>query len=339
MVEYTCNRCLKTFDHKHNYIYHINRKRKCNTVKDTVTNIIDTRPSIKKAIKEKVIEIKEALPTNNIVFNKDKIYDMANKIAKDGTISLQEDSEYGSFTVYNAEFNEPYCVYCNKQFISNSHRNRHMNNNCDVRKRYIELIKILDTEMDNLYIENKFLRTKYMGLFGDNYLFPFGTEKFIGVDNTLIIDSIKNPYRGIPEFIKAYHFNPLEKRYNNIRITNPRGLHLEIFNGSTWVIETKENVIQSLIRTYKDIIDMEIENVTDLLLPVQIRNYNDFSEFADYYISFLMYDTELTPTGKKYAKNVYQKIYSAVELMIINTFRKDKEEIINSVKRKNEEVL
>lgn len=32
MVLYTCDKCNKTFKQKSNYIYHINRKRPCNSV-------------------------------------------------------------------------------------------------------------------------------------------------------------------------------------------------------------------------------------------------------------------------------------------------------------------
>lgn len=221
-------------------------------------------------------------------------------------------------------------------FMTNSHRNRHMNNNCPIRKKYIDLIKILDAEFEKQYLENKFLRNKYMALFGDKYLFAFGTEKFVGYNMTMIIDAIKNPYKGIPDLIESYHFNPIETRYNNIRIKNPRHTHFEIYNGTGWSVETKECVIQTLIRVYKDIIDMEVENLASSLPPGITKSYNDFSEFMDYYLSYLIYDTELSPFKKRYAKPIYTKLYTQVDLMIINAFRRDIcskiEEEMNTIK-------
>jgi len=320
MVEYTCNKCFKIFTHKHNFLYHTKkRKSDCLLIKDKINNISN---DVKKVLEKKYEEVSQNLP-----------FDIINSFQIDNYPELNNEN-LKLLPIYNQKFNEPICVFCNKLFVTNSHRNRHMNNNCIVRKRYIDLIKILDIELENLYTENRFLRNKYMSLFGDQFLFPFGTEKYIGYEQNLIIDSIKNPYKGIPEFIEAYHFNPSEQRYNNIQIKNPRSSHLEIYNGTDWVIETKENVIQTLLRTYKDIVDMEIDNYIDSLPPMIIKSYNDFSEFIDLWLSFILYDTELTPYQKKYAKPIYNKIYTAIELMIINCFRKDvftkiEEEIFN----------
>lgn len=329
MVEYTCNKCFRTFDHKHNYLYHINRKISCVNAKDKLVMLINNRPNIKKNISDKMEELDKSITT---VFNKSTILSKQE-------LKLDQNQ---ILHIYNQEFTEPICVYCNKAFMTNSHRNRHMNSNCDVRKKYIEMVTILDGELENVMIENKFLRAKYMNLFGENYIFPFGTEKFNSVDITLIANVVKNPYKGLPELVESFSFNALEQKYNNIRIKNPRGLHLEIFNGTNWVIETKENVIQTLIRTYKDIVDTEIENLNQILPSNLIKNYNDFSEFIDYYLSYIIFDTELTSIQKKYAKPIYQKLYTAMELMMINCFRKDifhkiEEEIFNHAKRKIEE--
>lgn len=323
MVEYTCNKCFKIFSHKYNYLYHINkRKSDCTKINSKINNIPND-PNVKKILEKKFEDISKNL--SNKIINS---FDNENK-------QENETIDYSNIPIFNQEFNQPICVFCNKKFITNSHRNRHMNQNCLVRKRYIELIKVLDIELENLYTENRFLRNKYMSLFGDKYLFPFGTEKFIGYDQNLIIDAIKNPYKGIPDLIEAYHFNPLENRYHNIKIKNPRNSHIEIYNGSDWVIETKENVIQTLLRTYKDIIDMEVENYNSNLPSNIIKSYNDFSEFIDYWLSFLLYDTELTSYQKKHSKPIYNKIYTAIELMMINCFRKEvfnkiEEEIYNN---------
>jgi len=323
MVEYTCNKCFRTFDHKHNFIYHINRKNSCVAVKDRLTKLVDRRPQLKKVINEKIKDIDELLPKSIVdIFDKKKVIETVTEGIKEEKI-LKPNGEMGTLNVYNPEFTEPICVYCNRNFVTNSHRNRHMNNNCDVRKKYIEMITVLETELNNIYLENKFLRNKYMGLFGDNYVFPFGTEKFGSIDINLVGDAVKNPFKGLPDLVEAFHFNSDEKRYNNIRIKNPRASHLEIYNGTNWIIETKENVIQTLIRTYKDIVDTELDNMNGIISPNLIRNYNDFSEYVDNYISYLMYDTDLSSIQKKYAKPIYQKIYTAMELMLINAFRKD----------------
>jgi len=89
---------------------------------------------------------------------------------------------------------------------------------------------------------------------------------------------------------------------------------------------------------YKDAIDNEIDNVTQLLPSNIIKNYNDFSEYIDYYISYLIYDTDLTALQKKMGKAIYNKLYNAMEIMLINSFRKElfnkiEEEIMKQAKR------
>lgn len=302
MIEYKCEKCNKIFNHKHNYIYHLNRKTNCNEPAETLINIQKTIPIIK--------------PVSCEIYDKKRIIKESRK-----KIDIQQFSK--TLSIFNPTLKDPICVYCNRFFTSNSHRNRHMNSSCLVRKRYVDLIDICDKEIENLIVENRFLKNKYLSLFGDKYLFPFGMEKFINIDKNLIINSIKNPYRGLPELVAKYQFNPKELRYHNIRIKNPKSLHLEIYNGTNWVIETKENVITTLIRTYKDIVDMEVEKYTNTLAPNFIKNFNEFSEAIDYYISYIIYDCEITNEQKKLYKPFYQKITTSMDLMLINSFRKE----------------
>lgn len=302
MVEYKCEKCNKIFYHKHNYIYHLKRKTSCNDAVEKLKTLQKNTPLSNPVVCE--------------VYNKKKLIQESNK-----KIDIQGFTS--NLTIFNPTLREPICVYCNKFFTSNSHRNRHMNSSCRVRTRYVDLIETCDKEIENLIVENRFLKNKYLSLFGDKYLFPFGMEKFTNIDTTLIINTIKNPFKGLPELIENFHFNHQEMRYHNIRVKNPKSLHLEIYNGTNWIIETKENVITTLIRTYKDIVDMEVENYTTKLPPNFIKNFNEFSEAIDYYISYIIYDCEITPEQKKQYKPYYQKISTNMDLMLINTFRKD----------------
>jgi len=298
MIEYKCEKCNKIFNHKHNYLYHLKRKTSCHIPTLSKTSISPINP-----------------PIISEVYDKKRLIQECNK-----KIEIPQST---NFTIYNPELRQPICVYCNQIFSTNSHRNRHMNCSCPVRKKYINLIDICDKEIENLTVENRFLKNKYLSLFGDKYLFPFGMEKFINIDTTLIINTIKNPYKGLPKLVEKYHFNPNELRFHNIRLKSPKSPHLEIYNGTNWIIETKDNVITTLVRTYKDIIDIEIENYTNKIPPNLIKNYNEFSEAIDYYISFILYDCEITLEQKKQCKPIYQKIITAMDLMLINTFRKE----------------
>ena len=145
----------------------------------------------------------------------------------------------------------------------------------------------------------------------------------MNVNPQLIVNCIKNPYRGLPELVAQFHFNHKELRYHNIRMKTPKNMHLEVYNGTQWNFESKDNVLTTLIRTYKDIVDIEVDTFAPKLSAMAVKNYNDFSEAIDYYISYFMYDCHLTNDQKKAYKPIFHRMLAAMELMLINTFRKD----------------
>jgi len=188
--------------------------------------------------------------------------------------TVVDSPEAPTYPIYNPRLIYPTCVYCNELFSSNSARNRHMEDSCKLRKRYSELIEMYDKELENLVAENRFLKTTYLNLFGEKYIFPFGLEKFRRIDHKHIQNIIKEPISGMLQFIQDYHFNPKRLQFHNIRMTKYN--HIEVYNGKRWEIEDVDIIIQQLLTIYRDTIEFTVDKIN---LPSE--EYVMFSSHLD----------------------------------------------------------
>jgi hypothetical protein len=130
---------------------------------------------------------------------------------------------------------------------------------CNLRKRYTELIEMYDKELENLISENRFLKTTYLNLFGEKYVFPFGLEKFRRIEHKHIQNIIKEPIFGMLQFIQDYHFNPKRLQFHNIRMSKEK--HIEVYNGKRWEIEDIDMIIQQLLKLYRDTIEFTVDKI------------------------------------------------------------------------------
>lgn len=300
MVEYICQKCFRIFNHKGNYEYHINKKNNCTSIPKNKTKIEKNH--------EEILENLKLLSNNTIKEINQQI----------NTPEIDE-----SVKIFNKEMDSPVCCYCNKFFSSKSHTKRHMEENCLVRKRYQELLKIYEKHLEELYIENRFLKEKYLNLFSKNHLFAFGLEKIIKIDKEMVLEVIKNPFKGIPNMIEKIHFNILNPQFHNIKIPCSSSYTFEVYDGCKWVIETKENILHTLMMLYKDMVDNEIEFYENEVSNYQFKSYLEFSSYLETYLNHIKHQTDLTNVQKKYCKSIYSKLYHAMDLVFINIYRKE----------------
>jgi len=266
MKFYTCEKCGKIFDHKHNYIYHTTKlKISCSNIPNKVKEI--------------------QLPI--IITPRYKIFP------------------------FDPQKNN--CVYCNKSFNTTAYSTRHEKLFCKTRKSYATILEDLKEDLDDLKTENIELNEKYLKE-KKKRIIPFGIEK-ISITKARILEAIDDPYKKIPYIIKCYHFNSDKHEYNNIKIKNPNDLYYEIYDGTEWKYELKKTIIDTLLQTYKNIIDIVYYKKKDKMDPEKSRVYKEFTENVD---------THITDTQQyRYSKNAYyKKIYQHINNMLIDEFRK-----------------
>ena len=217
---------------------------------------------------------------------------------------------YKIFT-YDPEKNN--CVYCNKSFHSKTYSIRHEKYFCKTQKSYMIILEELKEDLEDLKNENIELNEKYCK-HKRNTIARFGMEK-IPICKAHILEAINDPYKQIPKLIKIYHFNPEKSKYNNIKIKNPKDLYYEIYNGNEWKYELKKTIIQTLLQTYKDIVDTVYNKKKDKMDQEKASIYQEFTENIDTHMTDIrQYKCSQNP--------IYKKAYQLINEMIMNEFRK-----------------
>ena len=136
---YTCILCNKTFNRKSNYDAHINRKYKCNRIKD---ELIDTNVNI-----------------NQINQNVNQVIKQVNQNAQNINQNVNQ---------INQNNTECYkCLYCNKKYLSIQALSRHKKIHLNIQKdnvSYDELLqenkKIKETLEENKKIKEEMIALK-----------------------------------------------------------------------------------------------------------------------------------------------------------------------------------
>jgi hypothetical protein len=242
MVLYTCQRCLKEFDRKSNYTRHINKKNKCKEIS-----------SNKK---------------NNLSKNSE---------------TLQKRSDPSNIGGYK-------CEYCNIIIKRKDNLNRHYAR-CKIKKD-----NLLKEELFNLLFENqkkqeenygkqiKILQDKIDNLSTGTVNYNYNTNNTNNTVNSMVnnvntinvlaynktdMSHLKNKdykrvlRRGnfcVPNLVDAIHFNPDKPENHNIYIPNMKTGFIMCWNGKSWDIRNREDVIDDI---YDDKSNLLIDKVDE----------------------------------------------------------------------------
>ena len=244
MVNYKCSICNKEFNHKGDYKRHINRKNKCK--KNTSINV------------EKL--------TND--------YSSTNTGAP-APKPVQVDT------------NKIICIFCNQSFTRRSSLNRHILR-CKTKKLHEEnelkekmfelLLKKMEKQEESYGKQIKILQNKIDNL-------STGTVNNYTTNNNIQQNNIQNIQvlaynktdishlkdkdykkvlrRGnfcVPNLVDAIHFNPNKPENHNIYIPNMKTGYIMCWNGDSWDIRNREDVIDDI---YDDKSNLLIDKVDE----------------------------------------------------------------------------
>ena len=163
----------------------------------------------------------------------------------------------------------------------------------------------------------------------------FGTEDLEKILNKKDMKEIINKMcLCLEESILKVHFNKDKPEYNNIFITNLRDSFIHVFDGSKFIVASKNDIINQLYNKHL----INIETVfNDNNIPLTEQKYNRFFEL----LNSLNDDTEIFIDGdddnKKYTnrrkykiKNIKQLIYNNSDPELLKQFLKNnlKEKVI-----------
>ena len=292
MVNYSCPRCGFNTNHKTKYIMHLRRKYICkNIVSDDTLN----NEYIKYNILDKIC----------LKLSSTKIHKNPQK-----NVELHKKPQNSTF----------FCNYCEKLFSRSDSLSRHLKKCKEKRKdeenknNLVNLVNLLNEKIENKdkQLEEKNNQIdKLIKKVGIN----IGTQniqqniKILAYDNTDLSHLTNNDYLKclkhsnfcIPHLIKKIHFNPDKPENHNIYISNLKNNYVMIYNGEKWMINDRDESIQSLIDDKESIIEQKLEEWIE-----NGKNYPDIMKKFNRYIE------------KKENDTVLNKIKNEIKLILFN---------------------
>lgn len=301
MVEYKCKKCNKIFTHFGNYNYHIMRIFPCDFKNDQ----------------------NDSSPTNKIVEREQP--------------EITEEEENDELT----------CKYCKKRFSRRDVCRRHENFNCKNKKiiekekenkKLKEEIKMnKQTIINNFQTINNYqqniqnIQQNFNNFNSEVNLNPFGKEDISFLTNGVMKNIFKNPDLGIAQLIRLIHFNPEIPQNHNVRLKNKKEPYLNVFNGQNWELRDKDDTIQDLIISKKEIADDYFENLLTqqdaniiqkqdtIINALTQKKYETYTEAIDDYLNTIILDEDKSKKiiMNKY-KRLYDKLYKQINLILLN---------------------
>lgn len=301
MVEYKCKKCNKIFTHFGNYNYHIMRIFPCDFKNDQ----------------------NDSSPTNKIIEREQP--------------EIAEEEENDELT----------CKYCKKRFSRRDVCRRHENFNCKNKKiiekekenkKLKEEIKMnKQTIINNFQTINNYqqniqnIQQNFNNFNSEVNLNPFGKEDISFLTNGVMKNIFKNPDLGIAQLIRLIHFNPEIPQNHNVRLKNKKEPYLNVFNGQNWELRDKDDTIQDLIISKKEIADDYFENLLTqqdaniiqkqdtIINALTQKKYETYTEAIDDYLNTIILDEDKSKKiiMNKY-KRLYDKLYKQINLILLN---------------------
>ena len=275
MVNYQCQRCGFTTNHKNNFRKHLNRKFPC-----------------KAKLKE--IPIKKLLCLHQL--DKPKTND-------DMSTQCQHSVKKCQHKNVDKKINRFECRYCHKLFSSRQSKSRHEKKFCKEAKKddKMEIISIknkiddLLTKLENIKTGvninhvNTNVNTKF-----NIQVNNFGNENIDYITDKIYKKLLNHPLSAIPKMIEFIYFNPKHPENHNIRITNRNNKFAEIKRNNKWILKHKKEVIDDLtdngFLTFEEYKDLNEDKLNQLL----VNRFNKISNFYENHKDKINEEVELT---------------------------------------------
>lgn len=259
---YICPKCNKIFDRKSTYDYHVYKRKKpcknnnmfsCSKCKKNFSTKFNLsrhqekycKYELKKNKSDKTFicsycndqfsrkytmerhiksrcEIKRKLDTD-----KEEIYNKLIKQLKKQNKKIEK--------LENDLLNKEIETYCNDE--KDIHQNKGKKHISTIKEQTINNINNFNNNVNNtLNVQNNY----------NIKLVAFGQEDLSYIDDKTAKMILKKGYRSIPELIEYVHFNSDKPENHNIYIPNMRDVYVLTFDGKSWILVEREEVIKTL---------------------------------------------------------------------------------------------
>ena len=304
MVNYECPRCGYTINIKTKYMNHLRRKTICNNTKsdDTLEN-----EYLKYNITEKL---------SSVDFGKSQ--KMSRENHNNSTIIHDNSTvNHNNEPKINKLFE---CKYCNKVYSRSDSLSRHLKT-CKIKKEdeeekqnllnlvdmlneqlkeHKEQLKKRDKQIDEL-IKKAGMNIETQNIQQNIKILAYNQTDISHLKDKDYLKCLRHSNFCIPYLIEQIHFNPKKPENHNIYISNLKNNYVMVYDGSKWMIQDRDDSIQTLIDDKESIIEQKLEE--------WLENGDQYPEIMNKFNRYL---------EKKENDKVLNKIKTEIRLMLYN---------------------
>ena len=279
MVNYKCSNCEKNYVDKLKYTKHINRKFPCKKI-------------------------------NHIESESTKINSDFTQTESDFTEIELDSTQIDEMNIKNTNKTNYQCCYCKKIFTTNSNWNRHIKDNCKVKKHQdnekentynklmeeLELIKKQNekqneeiNELKNKLnkkkskciiknVENQNIIENQNNIQNQNniILIAYGREDLSKIDSKFILEALQRGTASIPVLTERIHFNVKYPEFQNVYIPNMSHQYCMVYNGTEWLLKDKNSVVDYIYSQSYDHLDNNFEDFYEKLPANKQKSFKEF---------------------------------------------------------------
>ena len=303
MVNYECPRCGYTINIKTKYMNHLRRKTICNN-----TNSDDTLENeyLKYNITEKL---------SSVDFVKSSVNPgKSQKMSKESQKMLKKSKSYE-------------CEYCKKEFNNRQSKwyhlktckekktaeeekqnltnlvnilNEQLKEQKEQLKEHKEQLKKRDKQIDEL-IKKAGMNIETQNIQQNIKILAYNQTDISHLKDKDYLKCLRHSNFCIPYLIEQIHFNPKKPENHNIYISNLKNNYVMVYDGSKWMIQDRDDSIQTLIDDKESIIEQKLEE--------WLENGDQYPEIMNKFNRYL---------EKKENDKVLNKIKTEIRLMLYN---------------------
>lgn len=262
MVQYSCNRCGKSYNNKYDYYRHINRKIPC--ANDHESDKTSTDDQSEESLDE--LNDNQCGYCNKLFTRKD---------------SLSKHLSQNRCRVKTQDDNQ-------KEDLLN----RLLGELHDVKDQMVkqdeEIQKLRTTQNSALQITNQQnankLENNITNQTMNNYnfkLLAFGKEDLTHVTDEVYKKILNKGFKSVPNLVEFVHFNKNKPENNNVYISNMRDKYVLVYDGTNWQLHEKANVLQQLTDDKVDLLYNKFGELKANLDDVALRKFGRFLDHKD----------------------------------------------------------
>jgi len=288
MVEYKCDKCQKTFDKKHNYDVHANRKYSCYKNNQPVPEIYRIIPNNIKNINsvDKITQCNYCKQTFSQISSLNRHLNDRCKVKKE---DIDKKEEIYQLLIKQMEESKKEMEERKKQIQMMEETNKRMLNEITELKKQIKkgtstnnsnngVINNIDEQnITNNNTNNQQNNIKQLNI----NLIAYGKEDLSFITDDQVKKILNKGFKSIENLAQIVHFDKNRPENHNIYISNIKDSYVMMYDGIDWKLMNRENCLQDIYDEKCDYLVEKFEQLEGKLDESTLKRFGNFLSRKD----------------------------------------------------------